>query len=327
MRSNSNVAPSAVAIPAARFASAGVNPSADNCSNSIASMMMRFLRFVDGAGRNGPSAKELRARRREAAGAWKRRRRALAGAGELGSRNSRRGAARRRVLRETCGGGTRSGEGRQGGKGNFSHRASPVVGPRHGRGEGTLKRARFWHAAVQRQRSIATASRCFPLSYRRIRDFRWPGSSATDKIASLDVVRMSFQSFRGNKCRPGNRGAGKSTSVECPDSNLLGDEVPCCEQAVRRRGQPRRKARGNRPRRTDGLRPPCRGRHGRRHGFRTTAARRPWSALTPGCRLLPSRIDVAQMRLTAVPIPDGDPWLHRAPSCNALPSAPAPEWS
>jgi sporulation protein YlmC with PRC-barrel domain len=37
----------------------------------------------------------------------------------------------------------------------------------------------------------------------------------------------------------------------------------------------------------------------------------PWSALTPDVDSRRCKIDVAQMRLTAVPIPDGDPWLQR----------------
>ncbi len=37
----------------------------------------------------------------------------------------------------------------------------------------------------------------------------------------------------------------------------------------------------------------------------------PWSALSPDADYRRCRIDVAQMRLTAVPVPDGDPWLQR----------------
>ena len=37
----------------------------------------------------------------------------------------------------------------------------------------------------------------------------------------------------------------------------------------------------------------------------------PWSALTPDADYRRCKIDVAQMRLTAVPVPDGDPWLQR----------------
>ena len=42
----------------------------------------------------------------------------------------------------------------------------------------------------------------------------------------------------------------------------------------------------------------------------------PWSALTPDANYCRAVIDVTQMRLTAVRIPDGDPWLRRpaAPS-------------
>jgi len=36
----------------------------------------------------------------------------------------------------------------------------------------------------------------------------------------------------------------------------------------------------------------------------------PWSALTPDADYCRAVIDVAQMRLTAVRIPDGDPWLR-----------------
>jgi sporulation protein YlmC with PRC-barrel domain len=40
----------------------------------------------------------------------------------------------------------------------------------------------------------------------------------------------------------------------------------------------------------------------------------PWSALQPDARYCRAVVDVAQMRLTAVPIPDGDPWLRNAAS-------------
>ena len=37
----------------------------------------------------------------------------------------------------------------------------------------------------------------------------------------------------------------------------------------------------------------------------------PWSALIPDTDYRRCTIDAAQMRLTAVPVPDGDPWLQR----------------
>jgi hypothetical protein len=55
------VASAPTAKPTARFASAGVNPSADNGSNSMASMMMKILRFAR-APATGASAEKLRAR-------------------------------------------------------------------------------------------------------------------------------------------------------------------------------------------------------------------------------------------------------------------------
>jgi hypothetical protein len=42
----------------------------------------------------------------------------------------------------------------------------------------------------------------------------------------------------------------------------------------------------------------------------------PWSALLPDARHRRAVVDVAQMRLTAVPITDDDPWLHRPASPN-----------
>jgi sporulation protein YlmC with PRC-barrel domain len=49
----------------------------------------------------------------------------------------------------------------------------------------------------------------------------------------------------------------------------------------------------------------------------------PWSALKPDARYCRAVIDLAQMRLTAVRIPDGDPWLrHEAPP--TLPQAGFP---
>jgi sporulation protein YlmC with PRC-barrel domain len=40
----------------------------------------------------------------------------------------------------------------------------------------------------------------------------------------------------------------------------------------------------------------------------------PWSALQPDARYCRAIVDVAQMRLTAVPISDDDPWLRRLAS-------------
>ena len=44
----------------------------------------------------------------------------------------------------------------------------------------------------------------------------------------------------------------------------------------------------------------------------------PWSALTPDADYRRCKIDVAQMRLTAVPVPDGDPWLQRIGATRAV---------
>jgi len=44
----------------------------------------------------------------------------------------------------------------------------------------------------------------------------------------------------------------------------------------------------------------------------------PWSALTPDADCRRCKIDVAQMRLTAVPIPEGDPWLQRIAPTRAV---------
>src|SRR5439155_18241715 len=44
----------------------------------------------------------------------------------------------------------------------------------------------------------------------------------------------------------------------------------------------------------------------------------PWSALTPDADCRRCRIDVAQMRLTAVPVPDGDLWLQRIGATRAV---------
>jgi len=40
----------------------------------------------------------------------------------------------------------------------------------------------------------------------------------------------------------------------------------------------------------------------------------PWSALQPDAQYCRAIVDVAQMRLTAVPIPKDDPWLRRPAS-------------
>jgi sporulation protein YlmC with PRC-barrel domain len=37
----------------------------------------------------------------------------------------------------------------------------------------------------------------------------------------------------------------------------------------------------------------------------------PWSALQPDAQYCRAVVDVAQMRLTAVPVPNDDPWLRR----------------
>jgi sporulation protein YlmC with PRC-barrel domain len=50
----------------------------------------------------------------------------------------------------------------------------------------------------------------------------------------------------------------------------------------------------------------------------------PWSALQPDARYCRAVVDVAQMRLTAVPIPDDDPWLRR-PASASLASAALPK--
>jgi hypothetical protein len=42
------------------------------------------------------------------------------------------------------------------------------------------------------------------------------------------------------------------------------------------------------------------------------------SALTPDADYRRCKIDVAQMRLTAVPVPDGDPWLQRIGATRAV---------
>jgi sporulation protein YlmC with PRC-barrel domain len=42
----------------------------------------------------------------------------------------------------------------------------------------------------------------------------------------------------------------------------------------------------------------------------------PWSALRPDARYCRAVVDVAQMRLTAVPIADDDPWLRRPASAS-----------
>jgi len=44
----------------------------------------------------------------------------------------------------------------------------------------------------------------------------------------------------------------------------------------------------------------------------------PWSALTPDADSRRCKIDVAQMRLTAVRVPDGDPWLQRMGASRAV---------
>ena len=44
----------------------------------------------------------------------------------------------------------------------------------------------------------------------------------------------------------------------------------------------------------------------------------PWSAVTPDADHRRCRIDVAQMRLTAVPVPDGDPWPRRIGATRAV---------
>jgi len=43
----------------------------------------------------------------------------------------------------------------------------------------------------------------------------------------------------------------------------------------------------------------------------------PWSALQPDAQFCRAIVDVAQMRLTAVPIPKDDPWLRRPASPRA----------
>ena len=106
-------------------------------------------------------------------------------------------------------------------------------------------------------------------------------------------------------------GSGQSTSVGVPDSLLLG-----ATSLV-----------GNRLYDTDGnvvgkleeivldARTGC-----VRHvviavgGFMGFGRRRfavPWSAVTPDADYCRAVIDIAQMRFTAVRIPDGDPWLRR----------------
>jgi hypothetical protein len=57
-------------------------------------------------------------------------------------------------------------------------------------------------------------------------------------------------------------------------------------------------------------------------GFMGLGRRRlavPWSALEPDAHYCRAVIDIAQMRLTAVRIPDDDPWL-RHPSSPSLSS-------
>ena len=44
----------------------------------------------------------------------------------------------------------------------------------------------------------------------------------------------------------------------------------------------------------------------------------PWSALTPDADRSRCKVDVAQMRLTAVPIPEGDPWPQRIAATRAV---------
>jgi sporulation protein YlmC with PRC-barrel domain len=44
----------------------------------------------------------------------------------------------------------------------------------------------------------------------------------------------------------------------------------------------------------------------------------PWSALTPDADNRRCKIDVAQMRLTAVRVPDGDAWLQRMGATRAV---------
>jgi hypothetical protein len=49
----------------------------------------------------------------------------------------------------------------------------------------------------------------------------------------------------------------------------------------------------------------------------------PWSALQPDAQYCRAVVDVAQMRLTAVPISNDDPWLRRpAPPNVATPALP-----
>jgi sporulation protein YlmC with PRC-barrel domain len=106
-------------------------------------------------------------------------------------------------------------------------------------------------------------------------------------------------------------GAGKTTSVELPDSHLLrvqslvanklydtdGNFVGRLEEIVLdvRTGCVRHVVAA-----LEGF-----------MGFRRKRFAVSWSALTPDANYRRAVIDVAQMRLTAVPIPDGDLWLRR----------------
>ena len=107
---------------------------------------------------------------------------------------------------------------------------------------------------------------------------------------------------------------GKPTSIDAPDSNLLGVQSLVANKLY--------DAEGNFIGRLEEIvldvRTGC-----VRHvviavgGFMGLGRRRlavPWSALKPDADYCRAVIDVAQMRLTAVRIPDDDPWLRRPTS-------------
>lgn len=110
------------------------------------------------------------------------------------------------------------------------------------------------------------------------------------------------------------RSPGKPTSVDLPESNLLGVQSLVANKLYDAEG----KYVGRLEEIVLDIRTGC-----VRHvvvavgGFMGVGRRRlavPWSALEPDAHYCRAVIDVAQMRLTAVRIPDGEPWLRHPAS-------------
>ena len=181
--------------------------------------------------------------RREATDGWKRRRRAFwqgAGRSSRGIYQEARGG-QRRVLRERRAWRSLIRRAPTGGKGNGSHLASPVGGPRDGarwkelrsgRDSGTRRRASSMAARAaesgRRPHSsppLAVARVRFTLSYRRMRGFPMGGIV----VARPQLLRLTWCACHPSPLLGGmemparkQRSPGKPTRVDVLDSNLLG---------------------------------------------------------------------------------------------------------